>query len=103
MVVFGMCSIDDSNKLAKLNFEGDKCTQTIMSSSVKKETLVGCHIMNSDLILAFYEESVISYDSFLNEIKRIEWTEILQVRQTFLKEIVACHKNSSQTGLIGVF
>ena len=71
MVVFGMCKDDNSNKLAKLNFEGDKCTQTIMSSSVNEEEMIGCHIMNSDLILAFYDESVVSYDSLLREIKKI--------------------------------
>ena len=103
MVVFGMCEADDSNKFAKLTFEGEKCTQAIMTSSVNKEELYGCHIMSSDLILAFHRKSVVSYDSLLNEIKKIEWTQILQVKQTYLLGIVACHKNSSQTGLIGIF
>ena len=60
-----MIEFDDSNKIAKLQFENGPCTKIILSTEVNKDKLEGCHIINDNLILTFHKKSVYLYNGLL--------------------------------------
>ena len=53
-IFVGLNAPDASNKVAKLQFEDEKCKEVIEFSDEVKEDLLQCHTMDENFIVAFH-------------------------------------------------
>ena len=54
------------NRVAKLQFKGTTCQESVQLSDKVQEKLFRCHTMSSDMLVVFYRDYVILLDGHLS-------------------------------------
>ena len=79
-MVLGLIMHDDSNKLAKLYFDGKTYSREQLAGELIEERLFRCHTVRDNLVVAFHRQSARLYDEDLVCKQQVQWNDTLPVQ-----------------------
>jgi len=79
-MVLGLTMHDNSNKLAKLYFDGKTYIREQLAGELIGELLLRCHTVRDNLVVAFHLQSARLYDKDLACKQQVQWNDTLPVQ-----------------------